>query len=137
MAAQPSGNFTDSIPLANVTVLGVPQQVSSVTLNGEPVTDGWSWDHATQVLSITGLDSLTSKGAWNSDWELKWTLSDSASGSSGSSSGSATPTSTATGGTGSGVGSQSAPTAATGDSAYLAVPAMSMIAVLFSALAVM
>lgn len=137
MTAQPSGNFTDSLPLANITVLGVPQQVSDVTLNGHSVTDGWSWDNATQVLSLTGLDDLTSDGAWNSGWELNWTLSESASGASGSSSVSATQTSTAAAGTGSGSGGQSAPTAATGGSAYLVVPAMSMFAVLFSALIVL
>lgn len=111
MAARPSGNFTDTIPLANVTVLGVPQHVSSVTLNGQAVTDGWSWDSATQVLSFTGLDSLTSDGAWNSAWELNWTLSDGGSEASGSS------------------------TIATGGSACLvAAPVMSMVAMLFSAL---
>lgn len=97
VAARPSGNFTDTIPLANVTVLGVPQQVSNVTLNGQAVTDGWSWNSATHVLSITGLDGLTSDGAWNSDWELRWALSGGEAEPSAPSSGSATETSTANG----------------------------------------
>lgn len=74
MTAQPTGNYTDSVALGNVTVLGVTGQVSNVTINGTPVTDGWSWDGATQVLSITGLNSLTSNGTWNSNWELQWSV---------------------------------------------------------------
>lgn len=75
MTAQPTGNYTDSVALGNVTVLGVAGQVSNVTLNGQPLTDGWSWDSATNILSITGLNSLTSNGTWNSNWELQWGVS--------------------------------------------------------------
>ncbi|KUI70834.1 Alpha-glucosidase [Cytospora mali] len=127
VAAQPSGNFTDSIPLANVTVMGIPQQVSGVTFNGQPVTDGWAWDSATKVLSFTGLNSLTSGGAWKSDWELNWTLSDGASASSGSSSsGSATASS-----------GQATSTIVTAGSAHRVVSVVSMFAMLFNALLVL
>lgn len=117
MTAQPTGNYTDSVALGNITVLGVTGQVSDVTLNGQPVTDGWSWDGATQVLSITGLNTLTSNGTWNSNWELQWSGSDNGSGSG--SSGQA------------GDGDQSASTSGSG---YVLVPVATMVAMLVGAL---
>lgn len=124
MTAQPTGNYTDSVALGNVTVLGVTGQVSNVTLNGQSVTDGWSWDGATQILSITGLNNLTSNGTWNSNWELEWSVSGSGntSGSSNSSSGSSSQT---------GADGQST---ATGGSGYVLVPVATMIAMLVGAL---
>lgn len=124
MTAQPTGNYTDSIALGNVTVLGVTGQVSNVTLNGQSVTDGWSWNGATQILSITGLNNLTSNGTWNSNWELQWSVSGSgnSSGPSNSSSGS----SGQTGGDGQ--------STATGGSGYVLVPVATMIAMLVGAL---
>lgn len=124
MTAQPTGNYTDSVALGNVTVLGVTGQVSDVTLNGQPVTDGWSWDGATQILSITGLNNLTSNGTWNSNWELQWNVSgsESGSGSSNSSSGS------------SGQAGDDGQPAATAGSGYIVVPVATMIAMLVGAL---
>lgn len=85
MTAQPTGDYKDSVALGNVTVLGVTGQVSDVTLNGQALTSGWSWDGTTNILSISGLSSLTSEGAWNSDWTLRWSVSGSSNSSSGSS----------------------------------------------------
>lgn len=114
----------ESIALGNVTVLGVAGQVSNVTLNGQSVTNGWSWDGATQILSIQGLNNLTSNGTWNSDWELQWGVSGSgnSSGSSNSSSGS----SGTTGGDGQ--------STATAGSDYVLVPVATMTAMLVGAL---
>ncbi|KAL2882880.1 hypothetical protein SGCOL_001570 [Colletotrichum sp. CLE4] len=73
LKATPSGEFKESNPLGNVTVLGVQSDVSTVSLN-EKALDGanWSFDSNSRVLHITGLQSLTSAGAWSSSWELTW-----------------------------------------------------------------
>lgn len=126
MTAQPTGNYTDSVALGNVTVLGVTGEVSNVTLNGQSVTDGWSWDGATQILSITGLNNLTSNGTWNSNWDLQWSVSGSrnSSGSSNSSSGSGS----------SGQSRGDGQSTTTGGSGYVLVPVATMVAMLVGAL---
>lgn len=126
MTAQPNGSYTDSVALGNVTVLGVTGQVSDVTLNGQAVTDGWSWDGATQILSISGLNNLTSNGTWNSNWELSWSVSGSGSGSGSDSSNSSSGSSGQTGGDGQ--------STATGGSGYVLVPVATMLAMLVGAL---
>lgn len=55
-------------------MLGVSGSVSNVALNGQTISSGWSWDSATNVLSVTGLDSLTSSGAWDANWTLSWNV---------------------------------------------------------------
>ncbi|KAL9110505.1 MAG: hypothetical protein Q9187_008041, partial [Circinaria calcarea] len=66
------GNFTDTNPLANITILGVQQSVSNVSLNGMVITSGVSYDENSKVLCITNLSNATAKGAWAGDWELRW-----------------------------------------------------------------
>lgn len=126
MTAQPTGNYTDSVPLGNVTVLGVAGEVSNVTLNGQSVTDDWSWDGATQILSISGLSNLTSNGTWNSNWELKWGMSGSGSGSGSGSSNSSSGSS--------GQAGDDGQSTATGSSGYVIVPVATMIAMLVGVL---
>lgn len=126
MTAQPTGNYTDSVALGNVTVMGVTGEVSNVTFNGQPVTNGWSWDGTTDILSIWGLNSLTSNGTWNSDWELQWSLSSSRSGSGSSSSNGSSGTSGQTGGDDEAVASEG--------SGYILVPVATMMAMLVGAL---
>ena len=121
MTAQPTGNYTDSVALGNVTILGVTNQVSDVTLNGQSVTNGWSWDSGTQVLSISGLNDLTSNGTWNSNWELQWSMSGNGSNPSNSSSGS------------SGQGGDDGQSTATGGSGYVLVPVATMVGMLIGA----
>lgn len=87
ITAKPSGNYSDTNPMGKVTVLGLPDQVSNVTLNGQAVDGGWSWNSTTHTLSLTGLNNLTSNGTWNSEWTLSWGLSG-GGGSSGGGSGS-------------------------------------------------
>ncbi|KAJ0122509.1 Alpha-glucosidase [Diaporthe amygdali] len=125
VTAQPTGNYKDSVALANVTVLGVTGQVSNVTLNGQAVTSGWSWDSATNILSITGLENSTSDGAWNSKWELQWSLSNNGSGVSNSNTGSSRGAE----------GDGQSP--ASGGSGYVIVPLASMVAMLVGALAIL
>lgn len=71
--ASPRGSYKDSNPLANVTVLGVTDKVSVVSLNNVPVPDSChSYDAKSKVLKITGLESLTKGGAWSAEWVLTW-----------------------------------------------------------------
>lgn len=116
--------------------MGVPSQVSSVTFNGQAVDSGWTYDSGSQVLSLTGLNNLTSSGAWNSAWTLSWSLSNndsvlpgSASASeSGSGSGSSSGSLTASGTPGA-----TRSVASTSAGNYVAVPVLSLLAVFLGA----
>lgn len=66
------GSYEDTNPLANVTVLGVQQPVSNVTLNGATVGCNVNYNGSSKVLTITGLNNATAKGAWTADWVLAW-----------------------------------------------------------------
>lgn len=110
--------------------MGVTGKVSNVTLNGQSVTDGWSWDGTTNILSIWGLNSLTSNGTWNSDWELQWSLSSSGSGvGSGVGSGSSNSSSGTSGQAG-----ENDQAVASAGSGYVIVPVATMMAILMGAL---
>ncbi|PWY87204.1 extracellular alpha-glucosidase aglu [Aspergillus sclerotioniger CBS 115572] len=67
------GRWQERNPLANVTVLGVSQEPSAVTLNGQRVSAGSVKYNATsQVLFVGGLQNLTAGGAWAKNWVLEW-----------------------------------------------------------------
>jgi len=66
-------SYRDSNPLANITILGFVAAPESVSLNGESLNKGTAFNETTGCLSITGLDTATSGGAWKSDWNLSWT----------------------------------------------------------------
>ena len=70
--ASTRGLYEDSHALANVTVMGVPSAPSSVTLNGADISDAMSYDKSSKVLSLKGLQSATSDGAWTQDWVMSW-----------------------------------------------------------------
>ncbi|KAI1475438.1 glycoside hydrolase family 31 protein [Daldinia eschscholtzii] len=73
LKATPRGNFEDKNALGNVTILGAQDPVSKVVFNGEEVTsDAWTLQNSSNVLTITGLDSLTTDGAWSGEWTLSW-----------------------------------------------------------------
>jgi alpha-glucosidase len=72
LKAMPSGDFVDSNPLANVTVMGVARAPSAVRLNGQAVTSGWVYEEGSKLLKITGLEPLTSSGAWCTGWTMTW-----------------------------------------------------------------
>ncbi|RMY03154.1 hypothetical protein D0868_07604 [Hortaea werneckii] len=73
LLASGRGLYEDKNPLANVTVMGVASEPSTVTLNGESVMDNVKYNGTSKVLSIKGLEQATSDGAWAKDWELCWT----------------------------------------------------------------
>ncbi|KAK0353781.1 hypothetical protein LTR91_013058 [Friedmanniomyces endolithicus] len=68
--ASARGTYEDTNALANVTVMGVATKPSTVTLNGQTVSNGVSYNGS--VLSVKGLEAATSKGAWAQDWVLSW-----------------------------------------------------------------
>lgn len=70
--ASSRGLYKDTNSLANVTVLGVQKQPSSVSLNGMKINSGVSYNSTSKVLSLKGLQNATSMGAWSSDWKLTW-----------------------------------------------------------------
>ncbi|KAI2628098.1 glycoside hydrolase family 31 protein [Hypomontagnella submonticulosa] len=73
LKATPRGNFVDTNVLANVTIMGVQGPISEVTLNGKAVPNGiWSSQDSDTVLRITGLNYLTTGGAWKNEWTLSW-----------------------------------------------------------------
>ncbi|KAI1087276.1 glycoside hydrolase family 31 protein [Rostrohypoxylon terebratum] len=73
LRASPSGNYPDPNTLANVTILGTQGPISKVQLNGQEVhSSAWNLATSSNVLTITGLDSFTPKGAWSEEWTLSW-----------------------------------------------------------------
>ena len=70
LSAKVTGEYADANPIANVTVLGVSQAPGAVSLNGQQVES--IFDQENGVLSVTGLDKLTDKGAWAASWTLSW-----------------------------------------------------------------
>ena len=67
------GTLNDTTPLANVTVLGVRDAVSNVTLNGvELPSENVSYNETSKALCVTGLQNLTAEGAYMSDWVMRW-----------------------------------------------------------------
>jgi len=70
--ASARGLYQDANSLANVTVMGVQSQPSTVALNGQTVSSGVNYNSTSKVLSVKGLQSSTSNGAWSQDWMLSW-----------------------------------------------------------------
>jgi alpha-glucosidase len=67
------GDYRDSNALGNVTVLGVSGGVGQVKLNGITIdADKVNYDSDTSALKLSGLNNLTSSGAWKSSWTLSW-----------------------------------------------------------------
>lgn len=64
------GEFDEKSPLANIAILGLNDKVKNVTMNGEPVNFKYNDDK--KELEVTGLEALTSGGAWSRDWSLHW-----------------------------------------------------------------
>lgn len=65
--------YKDTNPLANVTVLGVQETVTNVSLNGMAVPGSRvNYNKSSKALTVTGLNNPTSAGAWSKDWVLRW-----------------------------------------------------------------
>jgi len=66
------GEFKDTNALANVTILGAPS-VGQVKLNGETIdASKVNYNSTSSVLKLSGLNDLTSGGAWQGSWTLSW-----------------------------------------------------------------
>ena len=80
LSANGIGTLQDPTPLANVTVLGVPQpppgnngMINNVTFDGKTVPEASvRYDSTTEALSVTGLEGLTKGGAYVRDWVMQW-----------------------------------------------------------------
>ncbi|KAL8848936.1 MAG: hypothetical protein Q9221_006030 [Calogaya cf. arnoldii] len=73
--ASARGTYNDTNPLANITVLGVQNAPSNsnFTFNGASVNeDKVQYNENSKALVVTGLNALTSGGAWGQDWVLRW-----------------------------------------------------------------
>lgn len=71
--ASARGAYKDTNPLANVTVLGVQDAVTNVSLNGVAVAgSSVNYNDSSKALTVTGLNNATSAGAWSKDWVLRW-----------------------------------------------------------------
>lgn len=70
LTATVSGDYVDGNALANVTVLGLSSAPSTVMFGSQNVTT-FTYDNTTQVLAVTGLESVAS-AAWAQNWELTW-----------------------------------------------------------------
>ncbi|KAF2661862.1 glycoside hydrolase family 31 protein [Lophiostoma macrostomum CBS 122681] len=72
LKADVNGTYKDTNALGNVTILGV-DSVGDVKLNGESVGEAKvDHDDSTGVLKLSGLNDLTSAGAWSESWTLSW-----------------------------------------------------------------
>ncbi|KAL4919930.1 glycosyl hydrolases family 31-domain-containing protein [Aspergillus aurantiobrunneus] len=70
LSVSAQGEWKEPNSLANVTILGVPNEPSSVTFDGQQVAA--DYDVSSQVLSVTELDQFGNNGAWGQDWILQW-----------------------------------------------------------------
>ena len=67
------GSYESMNPLANVTVLGVRDTVTNDTLNGMNVeSERVVYNESSRALVVSGLEGMTSGGAWKGDWVLRW-----------------------------------------------------------------
>ncbi|OTA57514.1 glycoside hydrolase family 31 protein [Hypoxylon sp. EC38] len=73
LKATPRGDYVDTNALGNVTILGARGPISSVELNGKEIhASTWNLHSSGEVLKVTGLDLLTTGGAWSNEWTLSW-----------------------------------------------------------------
>ncbi|KAK3393584.1 putative alpha-glucosidase precursor [Podospora didyma] len=73
LTARPHGNYMDKNPLAYATVLGLSHAPSKILLNGEVLDASlWKYSKEKNLLSLGGLNTRFSKGAWSSSWNLSW-----------------------------------------------------------------
>ncbi|KAF7712730.1 Alpha-glucosidase [Penicillium ucsense] len=73
LSAEPCGNWREKNPLAKIDILGVTHQPRSVTLNEKTLPEcSVKYNHTSHILSISGLEEMTAKGAFAEKWTLKW-----------------------------------------------------------------
>lgn len=67
------GDFKDSNALGNVTILGVSAVPAQVKLNGESIdASKVTYNQTASTLKLSGLNDVTSGGAWQGSWTLSW-----------------------------------------------------------------
>ena len=67
------GTYTDANPLANITILGVSRAPGNITLNGMSLpSESVLHNDTRKTVVVSGLQNMTSSGAWSSDWVLLW-----------------------------------------------------------------
>lgn len=73
LKADVQGKFKDTNALGNVTIFGVSGKCGTVKLNGAAI-DGSKvhYNQTSSVLKLSGLNDLTSGGAWQGSWTLSW-----------------------------------------------------------------
>ena len=73
LSAVAQGNWQESQPISQITVLGITQKPNPMTLNGKAVpASGVHYNATSQVLSVKGLHNATMGGAWKKSWSLRW-----------------------------------------------------------------
>ncbi|CAG8110598.1 unnamed protein product [Penicillium salamii] len=73
LSAKATGSWKESTPLADITVLGVAKEPSSVEFNGKVIpASSVQYNATSHALAVGGLDKLTEEGAFSEDWTLKW-----------------------------------------------------------------
>ena len=60
------GTYEDSLPLANITITGITNCPTSVSVNGQSASDV-TISCNNHVLRLTSLESATQGGAWSGD----------------------------------------------------------------------
>jgi alpha-glucosidase len=67
------GGYKDNNTLGNLTILGVTNGCGQVKLNGQAIDAAKvNYNQTSSVLKLSGLDDLTSGGAWQRNWTLSW-----------------------------------------------------------------
>ncbi|KAK0735029.1 glycosyl hydrolases family 31-domain-containing protein [Lasiosphaeria miniovina] len=70
----PNGQYVDTSPLQNVTVLGLPHAPSKVSLDGEDLDSSyWTYSEDKSLLALEKLGSRFPNGAWGDEtWNITW-----------------------------------------------------------------
>ncbi|XPS79851.1 Alpha-glucosidase [Ascochyta lentis] len=73
LKADVQGEFKDTNALGNVTILGVSSTPTQVQLNGEAIDSSkFAYNATASTLKVSGLNDLTSGGAWQGSLTLSW-----------------------------------------------------------------
>ncbi len=73
MVAIPTGDYLDTNPLGNVTILGLQAAPSRVFVDGVTLsTVHWTYDATSKYLFLSALENFFAAGAWRSSWAVTW-----------------------------------------------------------------
>lgn len=72
LKADVKGDYKDGNALGNVTIMGV-DDIGDVKLNNKTIDSSKvNYNETSRALQLTGLNDLTSDGAWSGGWTLSW-----------------------------------------------------------------